>query len=882
MQDRLFRALIRLLPEEFRAGYAREMEATFRAERREVSGGTRRWGTLARLWMATVADVLRMAPAEHLDVLARDLRFAVRTMASRPLHTLTAVATLALGIGANVAMFAVVDAVLLAPLPYRDPAALVTVAETRNGADPGRLGYLTFVDLRERAHSFSSLAATGFSAATLTGADLDPERVNAMRVSSTYFDLLGVSPALGRAFEEAEDQAGPARRVVVLSDGLWRRRFQADPAAVGRPIVISGIEFRVVGVLPRGFEDLIAARLYGGAEVWVPLGYDPAAPFACRTCRHLRVFGRLAPGVDPQAAERELGRLFASFEGEHPTEYHAAGAEVSRLADGFLGPVRPVLLILWAGVAALLLVACGNVANLLLLGATARSQEIAVRAALGVTRGRLARQLLTEAAVLGLVGGLAGLAPAWAAVRLVRVAGPADIPRLAQAAIDGRAVAVALLLTLACSLVFGLVPLRELLRRHSGTAALSAGRRTESTATWRVRAVLVAANVAMAVLLLVGSGLLVRSLNGLLAVSPGFDPAGVLTMQLWASGPAFRAGDTEQQIATGVRFYDQVLSGVRTLPGVTAAAAVTTLPLDGGIDGYGFHIEGRPYANPEEAPDADRFVVTPDFFTVLRVPLLRGRLLDERDRQDGVPVVVVNRRVTEELFPGEDPIGHRVSLGSPDAPPRAIVGVVGDVRHRGLDLPIGYQVYVPQAQWAWAETDMTLVIRSSGDPLALAAPVREIVREVDPAQPVTDVRGYEQIVAASTASRRFAAGLLTAFAATALVMALVGLYGVLGVLVGQRRRELALRIALGARAKGIRRLVLAQGLRPVAVGLVVGLGLAATSVGALRSMLFEIQAIDPVTFAAATVVLAGCAVGACLLPAWRAARIDPAGILRGE
>ena len=703
-----------------------------------------------------------------------------------------------------------------------------------------------------------------------------------MRVSSDYFDLLGVSPALGRAFDESEDRPGAARHVVILSDGLWRHRFRADPSAVGRLIAISGIEYRIVGVLPRGFEDLIAARLYGGAQVWYPLGYDPAAPFACRTCRHLRVFGRLRPGVDPAAAERELGRLFASFEGEHPTEYHAAGAQVSRLADGFLGPVRPVLLILWAGVAALLLVACGNVANLLLLGASERSQEIAVRAALGVTRGRLARQLLTEAAVLGLAGGLAGLAPAWAAVRLLRVAGPADIPRLADAALDGRAVAVALLLTLVCGLVFGLVPLRELLRRHSGTAALSAGRRTDSAATWRVRAVLVAANVAMAALLLVGSGLLVRSLRGLLAVSPGFDPAGVLTMQVWASGPAFRAGDNEQQIATGVRFYDQVLSRARALPGVTAAAAVTILPLGGGVDGCGFHIEGRPYANPEEAPDADRFVVTPGFFAALRIPLLRGRLPDERDRQGGPAVAVVNRTAAEELFPAEDPIGHRVSLGPPNASPRTIVGVVGDVRHRGLDLPVGPQVYVPQAQWAWAETDMTLVIRSSGDPLALASPVREIVREVDPAQPVTDVAGYEQIVAASTASRRFAAGLLTVFAATALVMALVGLYGVLGVLVGQRRRELAVRIALGARAKGIRRLVLAQGLRPVAAGLAVGLGLAAGSVGALRSLLFEVQAIDPATFAAAAAVLAGCAVGACLLPAWRAARIDPAGILRGE
>ncbi len=880
MQDKLFRWLVRLLPEDFRAGYGLDIEATFRAERREARR-QRSWTAMARLWVTTVVDLLRLAPAEHLDVLGRDLRFAIRTIRGRPLHALAAVVTLALGIGANVAMFAVVDTVLIAPLPYRDPSALVSVSQTENGLGQSKLGYQTFLDLRERSRSFESLVAVSASTATLTGGDLDPERVNAMRVSRAYFEMLGVAPTLGRSFTDQEDQPGEARRVVVLADSLWRRRFAADPSTVGDTIAISGTEYRVIGVLPPGFEDLVAARMYRGAELWYPLGYDPAASFACRTCRHLRVFGRLAENADLEATRSELDQIFGTLEGEHPSEYHAAGAQVTRLVDVFLGPVRPVLLVLWAGVVVLLLVACGNVTNLLLLRAGEREHEIAVRAALGVTAGRLGRQLVTESLLLGAVGGAAGLGVAWAAVGLLRRAGPAAIPRILDATIDARVVAMALLLAIVSAMLFGLVPLRHLLRRTVGRELRGAGKQTESAAVWRVRRRIVTANVAMAALLLVGSGLLVRSLNGLLAVAPGFDPSGVLTMKIWATGAAFREGETADQVGTAVRFYDEVLSRVRSLPGVTAAAAVTTLPLGGGVDGYGFHIEGRPSANPEAAPSADRFVVTPDYFATLHIPLVRGRQLDERDRQDREAVVAINRTAAEELFPGEDPIGQQVSLGPPSAMPRTIVGVVGDVRHHGLSVPVGYQVYVPQAQWAWAETFMTLVIRST-DAATQARPVRDVVRTIDPEQPVTDIALYDDIVAASTGARSLAATLLTAFAATALILAMVGLYGALGVMVGQWRHQIGLRIALGASASEIRRLVLGQGLRPVAVGLALGLGLAALSVRGLRSMLYDVEALDPVSFALAALVLAGCAAVACLLPAWRASCTDPVVVLRSD
>jgi putative ABC transport system permease protein len=555
---------------------------------------------------------------------------------------------------------------------------------------------------------------------------------------------------------------------------------------------------------------------------------------------------------------------------------------VKRLSDVFLGPVRPIVFVLWVAVGVLLVVACANVANLLLLRASERSQEVAVRAALGVTRSRLARQLLTEAILLGAIGAAVGLIPAWAAIRLVATHGPEQIPRLAHAAFDARAAMVAVILAVAGGLLFGLMPLRQLVRGDFTAAVHGAGRRTASVATWRMRASLVIVNVAMAALLIVGSGLLVRSLFGLLAVSPGFDSANVLTMQVFAGGPAFRAGEPPQQIATTVRFYDEVLTRIRALPGVTAASAVTTLPLGGNVDGYGFHIEGRLHANPQEAPSADRFMVSPDFFKTMRIPLVRGRFLESSDTQTTEAVALINRTTAEELFPGEDPIGRRIMIGPADAQPRRIVGIVADVRHRGLEVPVRYQVYAPQAQWVWAETFMTLVIRSDRDPSALTGPVRDLMHRLDPAQPISNVRLYDDIVAGSTSARRFAANLLSVFAATTLLLAVIGLSGALGVVVGQRHREIGVRLALGARPGGIARMVLEQGLRPALIGVAIGLMAAVASVGMIRALLYQVDATGLSTYATSALFLIACAVVACLGPAIRASRIEPAAALRGE
>lgn len=877
----LFRWLLRLLPGEFRDGYAREIESTVRAEARDLAASGRP-RALAALWLATMADVLRTAPREHLDILVRDLRVAWRSMAARPAHALTAVATVAIGIGANVTMFAVIDGVLLAPLAYRDADRLVAVTETRPDGRSGTMGYLSFADVKARSRSFSHLVAATQSTATFTGGGQDAERVNAMRVSAEYFDMVGVRPVIGRAFTAAEDRPGAARRVVILSDGVWRRRFGADPGVIGQPVVLSDIPHVIVGVMPRGFDDLVASRLYNDAGVWFPLGYDPAASFACRTCRHLRVFGRLAPGVSAADAQAELSAHFATLAAEHPAEYANPGSRVDAIGDVLLGPVRPALLLLAGGVALLLLVACANVASLLLLRASERTGEVAVRAALGVTPARLARQLVTEAVLISGAGALAGLVPAWAAVRLIALEGPRELPRLATLGVDARAIGVAVLLALVSGVVFGLAPLRQLTRRGGGDELRGAGRRSSGVAAWRMRAWFVAGNVAMAAVLLAGTAVLGRSVTRLLAVEPGVVADGVLTLRLWAGGQRFAAGETPDQIAAAVQYYDRVLARLRALPGVTSAAAVTTLPLGGGVDGFGFHVAGRLTANPEDAPTADRFVVAGDYFATLGIPLLRGRLIDQRDTQSAARVALINREAAETIFGGDDPLGHQVILGGRDGAPRTVVGVVENVRHHGLDRPPGAQVYVPQAQWAWAETLMTVVVRSAGDALALAAPARAAVRDIDAAQPVTDVRLYTDVIAATTATRRFVAGALAVFAALALLLALVGLYGALSVTVAQRRLEIGIRLALGAHAPAIRRMVFLSGLRPVTVGLAAGLTLALLALRATSGLLFEVRPADPAALAAAAAVLLLTAGAACAIPAWRAARVEASRALRAE
>jgi putative ABC transport system permease protein len=877
--DRLFRAFLKLFPAEFRGAYGREMETAFRDERRQARGPM----TLLGLWIEAITDVLKTAPSEHWDIFRRDTRFALRAARSRPAHTLAAVFTLAIGLGACVVMFSVVDAVLFAPLDYRDADAIVAIQETSPRFETSNLGYQTFLDVQARSRSFAAMAAVSQSFPTLAGDGRDAERVATMRASATYLDVLGVAPALGRGFTAAEDKPGAARRVAILSDALWRRRFGADPAILGKPILLSDTPFTVVGVMPRGFEDLYGKRFYNDAQMWTPLGYDPTASFACRTCRHLGVVARLTPAATADSARQEVRDLLAALGREHPTEYDQPSATLVGLRDLLLGPVRPILTVLAAGVVGLLLVACFTVANLLLLRATDRAREIAVRTALGVSPGRMARQLITESVLLAATGALAGILPAFAVIRWLATSGPAQLPRIEHVGLDARALLAGLALALTSGVLFGLAPMRQWQSRNLALDIHGGGRTTSGK--WRLRAGLVSANVALALLLLVGSGLLVRNLLGLLAVEPGFDASQVLTMQVVLAGEEYSDEDEAKAIAKTVGFYDRVLERIRALPGVETAAGVTTLPLGGGIDGFGLHLASRPLENPESAPSADRFVVTPDYFAASGTPLRGGRLLDRRDDQAAAKVVVVNERLARELFAGRDPLGEDVMLGPVTADRRTIVGVVADVRHRGLDSPPEFQVYVPQAQWAWAETGLTLVVRAAhdiADPAVLGEPIRRVIRDLDPRQPVTAVRTWDEIVAASTGTRRLSTALLSFFAAAAFVLSIFGLYGAVSVLVGQQEREIGVRLVLGARVAEIRRMVLSRGLQPVAVGLAAGTVAALLGMAALESWLAGIEGFDPATFAAALLTLTGAAAVACAIPAERAARTDPATTLRSE
>lgn len=872
MGQRLFRAFLYLLPAEVRDGYARELEITIRSERRSA----------ARLWLSAIGDVMRIAPAWHWDILKRDLRYAWRVLAARPMHLVGAAGTLALGLGASIAMFAVIDAVLWKPWSFADPARIVRVGETSEGGKPGPMGYLTFTDVRAQSQTLESISGATRSTATLTGSGRDAERVNVMRTSATYFDLIGVRPAIGRAFTASEDQPGAARRVTILSNAVFQRRFGGDARIVNQTIQINNVPFTVIGIMAPGFQDPIADQIYEHAELWTPLGYDPTASFACRTCRHLNVFARVKSGTSRATAQAELTGIITAAAAAHPKEYDRPGVGLTRLDDLLLGPVRPVLLILAGGVLLLLLVACGNVANLLLIRASEREQELAVRTALGVTGARLARQLLTEALVLALIGVVAGLPLAAVAIQFIVKAAPADLPRVANASLDVRAAAVAIALTIATGLVFGILPALQARRRRVFSGLRDGARRTATGATWRLRALLVAGNVTMATVLLVSSGLVAKSLFGLLAVDVGFSPSHVLTAQLSVAGPRFSTGDTATQIQQASTFYDDLMTRLRAHPAVKSAAAVTTLPLGGSIDGFGLQIVGRPLENPESAPGADRFVVTPGFFDVVGIKLLRGRLLDATDRQGAQRVAVVNATLARELFPGEEALGHAVQLGGPDTPGRTIVGVVADVLHRGLDAAPGYQIYVPQSQWAWAETELTIVARTDGDAAGLAAPLRAIVRDFDAAQPLTNVRTYDDVITMATGPRRLAAQLLTAFAVVALLLAVVGLSGALGVVARQRRQEIGLRLALGADRAQIGRLLLLQGLRPSIAGLITGLLIVALADGVLQSLLYGINGLDRATFTWSALVMLLAAACACAVPARRASRLDAAGVLRGE
>lgn len=798
-----------------------------------------------------------------------DLRHGLRLLRRSPAFTVLAVFTIALGVGATTAIFSVADPVLFRPLPFPRAERLVLVGERDADGSLSNLGYPTYVDLAHEAKTLERAAVAGSWQVTLDGQGA-PERVNGQRVSPSFFSMLGVRPALGRDFTAAEDTPG-TNQVVIISHGLWSRRYGSDSSIVGKPISINGQAYLLAGVLPVSFESVILP----GAEIWRVLGYDTSLPYACRTCRHLQMFARLRPGVTTESATAELSGISARLVREYPKEYPAAGTIVRPLGDATMGSSRPVLWAVLGASVLVLLIATANVANLQLARALRREEEFAIRSALGAGRGRLTAQLIAEGVVLAMIGGAVGLLVARATLAGLVDRLPPTMPRLSAIGLDRTALAVGAAITLLLGVVLGLAPaLRE---DRDVTAALRAGGRRLMGGRHVARAGLVVTEMALALMLLVGAGLLARSLLRLLAVDPGFDPTHLLTLQTQASGPKYP--DSSSVYAN----HQRILEAVRALPGIDRVGTASQLPLGGNVDSYGINAQDKPLANPALAPYADRYTVSPDFMNTMGIAIRRGRGFTTADNSDAAPLVaIVSSGLASRIWPGEDAIGKRIRMGAPNGPWRSVVGIAANIHHRGLDASEATQVYIPERQWIFPDNSVALVVRTHMDPEHLARAVRAVVQAVDPTQPITAVASMEQVIATSTAQRRLALLLFVSFAGVALVLAVAGIYGVLAGAVTERTREIGVRAALGATPRAILVMVLLQGARLAAAGLFLGL-IGALSLGRfLHSLLFGVGATDPVTLGGVALLLAMVALAACLLPALRALSVDPIAALRAE
>jgi putative ABC transport system permease protein len=803
-----------------------------------------------------------------VEAMARDSKYALRMLRRSPAFTLTAVATLAIGIGANTAIFSVASGVLLRPLPYPDAdrLAMIWMDNSRINLREDWHSFPEFVDYRDRSTTFAAVAVFNNTSRTFTG-DGDPERVIGAHGSASLFDVLQVRPAMGRWYTPEEDQAG-ARGVVVISDALWRRRFGADPAVLGRTIQLSGRPAEVIGVMPAGF-----AFPSRDAQFWVPT----AAGDQIRTSRNslwLQMIGRLKPDADVARAQTDLARINAANLAEFP-QLKGYGVYVAGYREQLIGQVRPAILVLLGAVGFVLLIACTNVANLLLSRASARERELALRAAIGAGRGRLVRQLLTESLVLGLAGGVLGAGLAWVGLRALLAAAPRNLPRLDAIAIDGWMLAFTLGLSLLTGVLFGLAPAIHLARTDPGHT-LKEGARGSSGLGRSMRRTLVIGEVALAVVLLVGAGLMLRSFDRLRHVDLGFKPDRILTARLTLWGERYR----QPEAVAG--FFRQVIDRLEAQPGVERAAGIGTLFISATPNSTNFSIEGRPDFPPDERVEVPVDGVTPHYFDVMGIPILAGRAFDARDVAASTPVVIINQTMARMFWPGEDPVGRRMKYGqlSGQSAWMTIVGIVPDTRRTGFDAAVRPETYLPHAQSL--DTSLMLVVRTAGDPASAAGPLRAVAREVDPTIAVQAVRPVDDIIVEMTAERRLNTMLLSIFGIAAALLAAVGIYGVIAYSVEQRTRELGVRLALGASARGILRLVVSEGMALAIAGLVVGLGAALLLSGSMKTMLYGVPPTDPATFAAMGALALVVAACASLLPALRAIRIDPVTALRAE
>jgi putative ABC transport system permease protein len=802
----------------------------------------------------------------------QDLRYGVRMLVKTPGFTIVAAVALALGIGANSAIFSVVNTVLLRPLPYKDPDRLVMVWEdaTKHGYPRDTPAAANYVDWRDQNQVFEGMAAIVEWDFNLTGMG-EPERIDGRRVSANLFPLMGVEPYLGRTFLPEEDQPG-ANRVVILSHGLWQRRFGSDANITGKPLTLNGVSFTVVGVMPPEFQ--FPSR---EDELWIPIAFSPREA-ANRGRHYLEVVARMKPGVTLGQAQAEMNTIAARLQQQYPDSNTDLGAAVVPLHEQVAGDIKPALLILLGAVGFVLLIACANVANLLLVRAAVRQKEIAIRVALGASRSRLIRQFLTESILLAAAGGVIGLLLSVWGVNLLRAFIPENISQAKEIAIDARVLGFTILVSLLTGLIFGLAPATQASKFDLNETLKEGGRDSAAGSRGnRIRGLLVIAEVAVSLVLLIGAGLLINSFMRLLNVDPGFRANNLLTMSIVL--PPLKYPDQTRRSA----FYTDLLSRVEALPGVRSASVTNWVPLVSQGDSVGIYIEGRPAPAPGQEIIVVTRVVSPHYFPTMGIELLRGREFGEQDRADSAAVVVINETMARRYWPGEDPIGKRVTPGDPNDPNDwcQIIGVVKDVRQFKLDDDPKPQMYLTYEQ-AGFFAPRYLVVSTEVEPLSLAPTVRNTVWDIDKDQPVSNIATMEGVLSESVARQRFSMLLLGIFATVALVLAAVGIYGVMSYSVAQRTREIGIRMALGAQRGDVLKLAVGQGLKLVSTGVVIGLGTAFLLTRVMSSLLFGVSATDPITFITISLVLIGVAVLAIFIPARRAARVDPIVALRYE
>ena len=808
-----------------------------------------------------------------MRTLLQDLRYGARMLWRRPAFTLVAITALALGIGANTAIFSIVNAVLLRQLPYENPERIVVLWETDTKRGGGQTGfsYPRFTHLREQQQVFDAVAAYTTRSFNILGQD-GPVRVQGAHVSGDFFRVTGVAPALGRGFAPEEEQPGAAP-VVILGHELWQSRFGANPNLLGQAVAADGRSFTVVGVMPPGFKLFEET-----VDLWVPRVFETNAMSPQQIQRgaiYLAVAARLKPGVEVEQARAALDVTAKQYQEAFPGNSDVAnGAGLGGLREYLVGDIRPTLLLLAGAVAFVLLIACANVANLLLARVTARHKEIAVRVTLGATFWRLLRQTLTESLLLSISGGALGLLLAFWGLRLLIGIAPGVIPRAESIALDGRVLAFTLLVSAVTGVLFGVAPALLMARTNPNESLKEGGRGGSGGARrHRLHGALVVFEVALSLVLLIGAGLLIRGFMRLRHVETGLDSRGVLTAQL--ALPSARYTNAAQQAA----FYERLLERVKGVPGVSAAGATNRLHLDEPGGSILFFAEGQPDLGPQN-PMARLRVVSPDYFKALGIPVVQGRAFNERDAANGPRVMLLNESMARKYFPGQDPVGKRVTY-TLDRLTCEVVGVVRDAKSSVADEQAREEMYVPYTQRSLP--NMTLVVRSaSGDPLALAAHVRREVQAEDREQPLANVRPLEQVIDASVAQPRFTATLLMIFAAIALILAAIGIYGVMAYSVTERTKEFGILMAVGAQRRDVVKMVLGQGLLLAVIG--VGVGLLATIplTRVILSQWYGVSATDPLTFALIPLLLLTVAVLACCIPALRATRVDPINALRHE